>query len=566
MTSLTNYHGLQVPSATPGSGGAAISQNFQSLVDWHPLSQWAQAGNPTASDDQTQNYYPGSLWLNSSTNELFLCISSAPGAAVWQQVILAPINQGTGNAINPSTNSMAVGVNSVAGDGFVAISSISGDTVTLIAPGFPTTPAVGDHLLFTNQAGTVIHTAVVTVTSNTVFTVTAGSLSGMSSGYICDYSNISAIATTAVAIGESATAIGSGSMAFGFETIALNTHAFALGTQTDASGFCSLAFGDGTTASGAYSLSLGLLGHASSDGAIAMGLFNTAGGSYSAAMGVGNYTSGSAAFAMGRNNTASGTYSAAIGDNNSVPASGTGGVAMGINNTASGIHSVAVGIGNNASGYYAVALGQLNTASGGNTFVAGNQNTSSGAYSFAFGLFCTANGMYSMAVGNNCHTYAWASVALGFFAKSSLYGQFSNANGMFANWGDAQASQFVLRNTTTTATPTNLFLDGSVAVMTLPANQTTWGFTATVSAYDSTDNYAGRWKIEGCIMMDNNGNVTIVGTPTVTSWASTSFTGSATCTADNTAKALQVQVAGVASKTIRWVAKVAVEQVSFGAP
>lgn len=89
MTSLINYHGLEVPSATPGVGGAAISDNFQSLVDWHPLSQWAQSGNPTASNDNTQNYFPGSLWLNSSTNELFLCMSSATGAAVWEQVILA---------------------------------------------------------------------------------------------------------------------------------------------------------------------------------------------------------------------------------------------------------------------------------------------------------------------------------------------------------------------------------------------------------------------------------------------------------------------------------------------
>ena len=569
MSSLTNYRGLQVfPSDAPppGGGGLAISNNFTDLVNWHPLSQWAQTGNPTAGDDQTQNYYPGSLWLNSSTNELFLCFSSAPGAAVWQQVILAPINQGAGNAINPSTNSMAVGINSVAGDGFVQISSISGDTVTLVAPGFPTPPLAGDRLLFTNQSGTVIRTVVVTVTSSVVFTVTAGSLNGMGSGYICDYSNISAAATSAVAVGENATAIGSGSMAFGYGTLASNSHAFALGFQASANGIFSLALGNITNASGAYSFSFGLSDQANSDGSVAMGLFNTADGAYSTAVGFGNSATGPAAFTAGRQNTGSAAYSTAIGDNNSVPASGTGGVALGINNTASGIHSVAVGYSNNSTGPYAVALGQLNTASGANTFVAGNQNTSSGAYSFAFGLFCTTDGMYSMAVGNNCHTYAWASTALGFFAKSSLYGQFSNANGMFANWGDAQTSQFILRNSTATATPANLFLDGSSSVMTLPTNQTTWGFTATVSAYDQTDNYAGRWKIEGCVVMDNNGNVALVGSPSVTSWVSAGFTGSATCGADNTAKALQVQVSGMASKTIRWVAKVSVEQVSFGMP
>jgi hypothetical protein len=96
MTTLQNYHGLEIPSSTPGAGGAAISDNFQNLVDWNPLSTWNQTASPTASDDQTQNYYPGSFWLNISggtnTGQLYMCTDSTTGAAVWLPVMRVSSN------------------------------------------------------------------------------------------------------------------------------------------------------------------------------------------------------------------------------------------------------------------------------------------------------------------------------------------------------------------------------------------------------------------------------------------------------------------------------------------
>ncbi|MGL4465389.1 MAG: hypothetical protein ACRC1K_24835 [Planctomycetia bacterium] len=91
MATLAAYRGLQVVTPNPtGDGGLAIQNDLKSLVDWNPKSVWAQSADPTASDDQTGNYFPGSLWLRTDATppKLFLCQSSAPGAAVWKQVLL----------------------------------------------------------------------------------------------------------------------------------------------------------------------------------------------------------------------------------------------------------------------------------------------------------------------------------------------------------------------------------------------------------------------------------------------------------------------------------------------
>lgn len=92
MATLTSYRGLQVVSPDPtGDGGLAIQDDLKSLVDWSPKSVWAQSADPTASDDQTADYFPGSLWLRTDTTppKLFVCEDSSTGAAVWTQVLLS---------------------------------------------------------------------------------------------------------------------------------------------------------------------------------------------------------------------------------------------------------------------------------------------------------------------------------------------------------------------------------------------------------------------------------------------------------------------------------------------
>jgi len=67
--------GGQVPTVTIGNG------------IWHPLTQnnYAGTGAPTITDDDSEGYVAGSLWVDVSVSpkEAHLCIDSTTGAAEW---------------------------------------------------------------------------------------------------------------------------------------------------------------------------------------------------------------------------------------------------------------------------------------------------------------------------------------------------------------------------------------------------------------------------------------------------------------------------------------------------
>jgi len=156
-------------------------------------------------------------------------------------------------------------------------------------------------------------------------------------------------------------------------------------------------------------------------------------------------------------------------------------------------------------------------------------------------------------------------IVAGAHARSRLHGQMVTSGGRFANTGDAQSSTYHLRNTTTDATATTLFLNGSAARLTIPA-QSCWSWVVRVAAYNSTDNTAAAWTIAGGIRRDNAGNTVLLGTAVSNSFADSGMSSAAVAvTADDTNEALQIAVTGLASKTIRWHATVMASEVSAGA-
>lgn len=156
-------------------------------------------------------------------------------------------------------------------------------------------------------------------------------------------------------------------------------------------------------------------------------------------------------------------------------------------------------------------------------------------------------------------------IVAGAHARSRLHGQMVTSGGRFANTGDAQASTYHLRASTTDATATTLFLDGSAARLTIPA-QSCWSWVVRVAAYNSTDNTAAAWTITGGIRRDNAGNTALLGTAVSNSFADSGMASAAVAvTADDTNEALQIAVTGLASKTIRWHATVMASEVSAGA-
>lgn len=267
-----------------------------------------------------------------------------------------------------------------------------------------------------------------------------------------------------------------------------------------------------------------------------------------------NTASGSnTTIAGGQSNTANNTYNT-VGGGGSNQATGNNSstVGGGFNNNCSGSYSTIAGGYNNTASAIRTTIGggQSNTASGDSgTVVGGRGNTASGALGSTVigGKYNTASGSYT--------------VAHGLRSKADKYGQISHAAGRFATDGDVQNSRLHVRNSTTNATQTELFTDGSAARITI-ASDTSWAFEALIVARRTdADNESAAYKITGCI--DNNaGTTALVGAITVTVIAEDTAAWDVTAEADNTNDALVFKVTGEAAKTIRWSGKVELSEVS----
>jgi len=93
----------QIPLATSVSGflqaangGSGGKNNFST-------------SNPTITNDTTQSYAVGSLWINTSTKKIFICASATASAAEWHEVVA-----NTGTSITPTvTNTVDIGSSSL---------------------------------------------------------------------------------------------------------------------------------------------------------------------------------------------------------------------------------------------------------------------------------------------------------------------------------------------------------------------------------------------------------------------------------------------------------------------
>ena len=349
---------------------------------------------------------------------------------------------------------------------------------------------------------------------------------------------------------------------------------------------------------------------ASSSSTIGGGTNNTAGGNYSSTVG------------GGQNNTAGGTYSVVCGGASNSAGGDRSTVGGGFSNTASNTNcTIGGGLSNTASGYKStIGGGGANNAVGENSTIGGGSNNSAGAYYYHLsstvggGQSNSAGGYYATIGGgkNNSADNSWSTVGGGNSnsaggyrttvgggdsnsatsdsstigggslnttaanystvpggrqAKATRHGETSHSAGQFGSKGDAQHTILIARNSTVNASGTVLFLDGSSSRLTIPA-ETTWIFTTKLSAYNDTDNLRAGYNIRGCIGRNAAPSGTsIIGSNIVESWVEGAMSGCvATATADTTNQALQINVNGLASKNIRWVAVVDISQVSYGTP
>jgi hypothetical protein len=137
----------------------------------------------------------------------------------------------------------------------------------------------------------------------------------------------------------------------------------------------------------------------------------------------------------------------------------------------------------------------------------------------------------------------------------------AHAAGQFSAAGDAQRARFVMRRKTTDATPTELFLDGASARLTIPSGKYLTG-TINIAGIKSTGDTAASY-IRQFSIKNQALTTTLVGTVNTIGVDEAAGT-SISITADDTNNALKVEVTGIAAETWRWVAAVDVVEVAYG--
>ena len=118
--------------------------------------------------------------------------------------------------------------------------------------------------------------------------------------------------------------------------------------------------------------------------------------------------------------------------------------------------------------------------------------------------------------------------------------------------GDAQAVEFVLRNTTSGATSATLFLDGSSSRLTI-RNNTQLSGICTISGIKSDGSEVALYQ-RSISIKNIGGTTTLVHSSTISTDHEDDPAWDVTITADNVNDALQISCLGAAGDNIRWVA------------
>jgi hypothetical protein len=171
-TSVSGY----LPAANGGSGG---------------LNNLTAPNDPTITNDSGSGYAVGSVWINTSTDEMFVCTDATAGAAIWQKAVFI-----YSSAISPAaTNTVDIGTSSlkfkdiyIDGTGYIdalSVSTTSSFTGTVTTGNisqtsgtatFATVDVNGGAIDATTIGATTASTIVgTTITANTGFT---GNLTG----------------------------------------------------------------------------------------------------------------------------------------------------------------------------------------------------------------------------------------------------------------------------------------------------------------------------------------------------------------------------------------------------
>jgi len=222
-----------------------------------------------------------------------------------------------------------------------------------------------------------------------------------------------------------------------------------------------------------------------------------------------------------------------------------------------------------ATGELAHAEGAYTQAGGAYAHSEGNSTVSSGEAAHAEGYYTTASAHYAHAEGYYTSASARAAHAGGYYSSANKQFQRALASGRFADAGDAQYTEIVLRRATSNATPTELTIDG-VAPMGSTENTSNRFIVAAGKTYACLVIVAAR-KSDGTsafflrqVLIKNvGGTVSLEGAVQTVGTDINPAGWSVAVTADNTNKSLVITVTGAAGANIRWSATIQAQEIKY---
>lgn len=79
VVATSAYYPAELNSSYDGAATFAQWSNATGITN-----NFSATSDPTVSNDTSQGYTPGSMWLNTTTGEMWRCVSNGSGAAVWE--------------------------------------------------------------------------------------------------------------------------------------------------------------------------------------------------------------------------------------------------------------------------------------------------------------------------------------------------------------------------------------------------------------------------------------------------------------------------------------------------
>lgn len=185
--------------------------------------------------------------------------------------------------------------------------------------------------------------------------------------------------------------------------------------------------------------------------------------------------------------------------------------------------------------------------------------TNSGTIGSTSGLVLVTKSSGSIDVGSGLY-YDINKLGIG---TNSLSGVLSLSNGYFNSDGDSKQTLLTLRNSTSNASTTTLYTDGSSSKLVLPVSGV-WNFNINLTCLSISNSGAAGWNFKGCIKR-NSSTTALVGSIIEENFIDSSLNGvAATVVANTGTSSLDINVNGLVSNNIRWTAAVNLVQTYYG--